>query len=93
MAAVLDNANPTILGAEQLPTRHKKAAPREGPDTRYDGVLFQTASYLSSGGVSHDAFAPDPIDEQEIYGTHSPSLCSLRAPPLNESSLVSSPRS
>ncbi|KAM4067272.1 iron-sulfur cluster assembly protein [Hirsutella rhossiliensis] len=74
-AAVLDNANPTILSAEQLPTRHSKAAPREGPDTRYDALVRQPPSYLSrpfcdashawpTAAVSH---AADPIDEQEIY--------------------------
>ncbi|EQK98925.1 hypothetical protein G6O67_007582 [Ophiocordyceps sinensis] len=77
-AALLDNANPTILSAEQLPTRQSKAATRQGPDTRYDALLLQRPSYLSGpfcdasdgwlrGGLSDRLCDADPIDEQEIY--------------------------
>ncbi|GJN75964.1 FAM96B protein [Purpureocillium lilacinum] len=73
----LDNANPTILSASQLPTRQKKAAPRKGPDTKFDDALSRPA-YLSRpfcdvdvpwarGDVGDDGFADEAIDEQEIY--------------------------
>ncbi|OAQ58319.1 hypothetical protein VFPPC_11656 [Pochonia chlamydosporia 170] len=76
--AALDNANPTILSASQLPTRQKKAAPRKGPDSKYSDVIFSKPSYLSQpcwdesaswphGDIGHDEYAPEPIDEQEIY--------------------------
>ncbi|GAO13656.1 uncharacterized protein UV8b_01718 [Ustilaginoidea virens] len=77
--ATLDNANPTILSASQLPTRQKKAAPRQGVDSRYSRALFSKPSFLSHP-FSDDATAwpgddisPDeehtaePIDEQEIF--------------------------
>ncbi|KAJ3471674.1 hypothetical protein MRS44_001773 [Fusarium solani] len=46
--ATLDNANPTILSASQLPTRQKKAEPRRGPESKYDELIFAKPSYLSS---------------------------------------------
>ena len=78
--ATLDNANPTILSASQLPTRQKKALPRRGPESRYDDVVFAKPSYLSapfcassalawsSANDGSDEFAAEAIDEQEIYG-------------------------
>lgn len=77
--AELDNANPTILSASQLPTRQKKVAPRKGPGSRYNDLIFARPSYLSRpfchqdaawprGDDWHDDFAAEPIDEQEIYG-------------------------
>lgn len=78
--AALDNANPTVLSASQLPTRQKKAAPRKGPDSKYSEVIFSKPSYLSrpfcddeaawprGGDIGDDEYAPEPIDEQEIYG-------------------------
>lgn len=77
--AALDNANPTILSASQLPTRLKKSAPRKGPDSRYSDVIFSKPSFLSlpfcdddsawpRGDIGLDEYAPEPIDEQEIYG-------------------------
>ncbi|KAI9899350.1 hypothetical protein N3K66_005811 [Trichothecium roseum] len=80
--AALDNANPTILSASQLPTRQsKKASPRAGPDSKYSDVIFARPSYLEkpfnvhngtgvlpgSGPTSNDDAGEDAIDEQEIY--------------------------
>ncbi|EKJ70191.1 hypothetical protein NXS19_013987 [Fusarium pseudograminearum] len=77
--ATLDNANPTILSASQLPTRQKKAEPRRGPESKYDDIIFAKPSYLSgpfNGPTSaawpqlndqHDEFSSEAIDEQEIY--------------------------
>ncbi|PHH87383.1 hypothetical protein CDD83_8937 [Cordyceps sp. RAO-2017] len=75
---MLDNANPTVLSASQLPTRQTKAAPRRGPDTRYDDVILSRPSYLSgpfcdaavpwpNNLPADDACPMDLIDEQEIY--------------------------
>jgi hypothetical protein len=81
MAAALDNANPTILNASQLPTRQLRTVERQGPDSKYSDLIFARPSYLSKpfcddGGAAawpeiraqNDPFAADPIDEQEIYG-------------------------
>ncbi|KAF5660818.1 FAM96B [Fusarium circinatum] len=76
--ATLDNANPTILSASQLPTRQKKAERRRGPDSKYDDIIFAKPSYLSgpfSQGPAawprmndwQDEFSSEAIDEQEIY--------------------------
>ncbi|KAF5249174.1 hypothetical protein FANTH_5440 [Fusarium anthophilum] len=76
--ATLDNANPTILSASQLPTRQKKAEPRRGPDSKYDDIIFAKPSYLSGpfgqGPAAwprmndwQDEFSSEAIDEQEIY--------------------------
>lgn len=86
--AALDNANPTILSASQLPTRLKKAVPRKGPDCKYTDVILSKPSFVSSafcdgvdatwlgGDFGDDGFAAEPIDEQEIYGTcsHEPAV-------------------
>lgn len=78
--ASLDNANPTILSASQLPTRQKKAESRKGPESRYNDLILAKPSYLSwpffgqgvsswpRGIESHDEFDDEAIDEQEIYG-------------------------
>ncbi|CAG9988384.1 unnamed protein product [Clonostachys byssicola] len=80
-AASLDNANPTILSASQLPTRQKKTAPRQGPDSKFGDLIFSKPSYFSQPlsvddlkAISwpklnsyEDDFENDPIDEQEIY--------------------------
>lgn len=74
----LDNANPTVLSASQLPTRHKAPGPRNGPDTRYDGLVLAPPPYLCRPwtGRRLAAWPPivdqghctaDPIDEQEVY--------------------------
>lgn len=46
--AELDNANPTILSAEQLPSRNTRAAPRKGPDSKYADIIFSKPSYLEA---------------------------------------------
>lgn len=80
--ATLDNANPTILSASQLPTRQKgRVAPRRGPDSVYalpflDKLSLQAAwapedeasSAEGSDSEGGEDLAPDAIDEQEIYG-------------------------
>lgn len=52
--AALDNANPTVLNASELPTRKRKIVPRRGPDSKYTEVIFARPSYLSSPFCSDD---------------------------------------
>ncbi|KAH7313526.1 FAM96B-like protein [Stachybotrys elegans] len=77
-AATLDNANPTILSASQLPTRQKILGPRKGPESKYSDLIFSKPSYLSRPFCDEESFWPEdgnasddsgaePIDEQEIY--------------------------
>ncbi|KAL9947396.1 Mitotic spindle-associated MMXD complex subunit MIP18 [Verticillium nonalfalfae] len=76
----VDNANPTILTAAQLPTRQsKKNLARKGPDNKYDGIILAKPDFLShpfcdaDDFLWHDKddanedFTQEPIDEQEIY--------------------------
>lgn len=87
--ATLDNANPTILSASQLPTRGKRTVARHGPESKYSHVILEKPSYLTSpfcfdsedsdsdnswGGAGGIDDQADPIDEQEIYGGCSPPL-------------------
>ncbi|PTB40752.1 uncharacterized protein TrAFT101_005917 [Trichoderma asperellum] len=53
-AAALDNANPVILSASQLPTRHKRSAPRKGPDCRYSDLILSRPSYMSRPFLQDD---------------------------------------
>ena len=77
--AALDNANPTILSASELPTRKKRVAISKGPETKYTDLIFPTPSSLSrfypgDAGLEpgnddgEQSFGPEAIDEQEIYG-------------------------
>ncbi|ORY57170.1 FAM96B protein [Pseudomassariella vexata] len=74
----MDNANPTILTAAQLPTRQSKAtkAVVQGPVSQLSELIMRKPKYLSEPfcDVSwHDIrekdndFTEEPIDEQEIY--------------------------
>ncbi|KAF4442553.1 FAM96B [Fusarium albosuccineum] len=102
--AALDNANPTILSASQLPTRQKKADPRRGPESKYDDLIFARPSYLSGpfyrqgtatwprGGDWQDEFASEAIDEQEIYDPEHPvSLGQLSVINLSDIHITPSP--
>ncbi|KAK0391625.1 hypothetical protein NLU13_1125 [Sarocladium strictum] len=80
--AELDNANPTILSASQLPTREVKAAPRNGPDAKFNSAIFSKPSYLAQPfyveGLSwgqdpaEEDLSVEAIDEQEIYDLIAP---------------------
>jgi hypothetical protein len=51
----IQNANPTILTAAQLPTREAtRQARRKGPDTRYNDAIFAKPGYFSSPLNGHD---------------------------------------
>ncbi|KAM0288024.1 hypothetical protein ACHAQH_000092 [Verticillium albo-atrum] len=76
----VDNANPTILTAAQLPTRQsKKIGIRKGPDNKYDDIILAKPDFLSrpfsdggdflwpGGEDVNEEFTQEPIDEQEIY--------------------------
>ena len=85
----MQNSNPTILNAADLPTR-QRSLPSCKTDP-YDGVIFANAwssnsslSEPAAGGclipsesASDDDLLEEPIDEQEIYGmsSHTVRLC------------------
>jgi cytosolic iron-sulfur assembly component 2 len=51
----IQNANPTILTAAQLPTREtKRRIRRNGPDTRYNDAIFAKPAYFSSPLEGYD---------------------------------------
>ncbi|PGH18509.1 hypothetical protein AJ80_04479 [Polytolypa hystricis UAMH7299] len=76
----IQNSNPTILDAEDLPTRHRPA-PAHKPSLRENGIFATIlphsalvdrsfcTDYLSSSGSESggDDLMEEPIDEQEIY--------------------------
>ena len=78
----LDNANPTILSESQLPSRgRKRDVVRNGPESKYNDILFSEQPWLWDLSNSTTAWSSDessdsdggeladePIDEQEIYG-------------------------
>ncbi|KAK3990843.1 hypothetical protein QBC44DRAFT_58273 [Cladorrhinum sp. PSN332] len=70
----IQNANPTILNVSQLPSRHSKAvAPRSGPDSAFDSVLYPKQPWLSSFSSSDEEDEDaSPIDEQDIFDLISP---------------------
>ena len=86
-AGVLENANPTILAAAQLPSRQRRRGTRhDALQAKYDGLLRVTdipaASFYpgtdssdsgsENGEVEVDGdLMEEPIDEQEIYGKQS----------------------
>ncbi|RDA88369.1 hypothetical protein CP532_5567 [Ophiocordyceps camponoti-leonardi (nom. inval.)] len=100
----LENANPTVLSASQLPTRHKVPAPRRGPDTRYDDLVFAAPPYLCRPWSRHspvwppstaahdDSSVAEPIDEQEVYDPEHPvSLGQLSVINLSDISISPAP--
>ncbi|AEO70502.1 c56c14d6-0dc0-4ff1-96bc-f1d02cedc0c2 [Thermothielavioides terrestris] len=67
----LDNANPTILSVSQLPRRSRKgAAPRQGPDSKCDSIVYPKHAWPYGSGLSSDEeddYREEPMDEQDIY--------------------------
>ena len=80
--AEMQNSNPTILNAADLPSRLRPAA--TGKAGTYGGGIFTqslsnasdfftTSPLSSSESESEDDLMEEPIDEQEIYGETTPS--------------------
>lgn len=71
--AEIQNSNPTILNAADLPTRLRPTATRK---SEYSGGIFTSALPLApvdfesapSSDSDDDNLLEEPIDEQEIYG-------------------------
>lgn len=87
----LQNANPTIINASELPTRRgekrRKTVHRTGHDnTTIDSDLHWDApleghglfGVLRDGHEHDDDDGGDPIDEQEIFGMHYFKICLAR---------------
>jgi len=70
--AEMQNSNPTILNAADLPTRSRSAV----KSTDYGNGIFAAVpnptDFLSSDSEDDDDLLEEPIDEQEIYGEISP---------------------
>jgi hypothetical protein len=75
----MDNANPTVLNLNDLPTRRGKegASKQKVPGSEIQELLEMKSRYMiqdsdlsdpESGLESDEDAAIDPIDEQEIYG-------------------------
>lgn len=74
--AEIQNSNPTILNAADLPTRLRPAT--TGKSGTGSGIFtqslsntsdfFSTSPLSSSESESEDELMEEPIDEQEIYG-------------------------
>lgn len=78
----MDNANPTILNATDLPTRRRRSLASAA--TVKESTIYSLLEMKSSSLVDHyeesdpeieseDDATIEPIDEQEIYGT--PTSC------------------
>ncbi|ODM19883.1 hypothetical protein SI65_04869 [Aspergillus cristatus] len=79
MASEIQNSNPTILNAADLPTRLRPTAPRKSgaygagiftsalPSAANPNDPFSSSLYSSETSDSEDELMEEPIDEQEIY--------------------------
>ena len=80
MASEVQNSNPTILNAADLPSRLRPTAPTK-PGIHATGIFssarpsvanqedpFSSSPDLSEPSDSEDELMEEPIDEQEIYG-------------------------
>lgn len=71
-----DNASPTILNPNQLPTRRRQEATDldDGPGKEIAELLKPRVGYVIEDEELSDPESQsdevDPIDEQEIYGEH-----------------------
>lgn len=80
MTAEVQNSNPTILNAADLPTRLRPAAPSKSgtygssiftstlPIVADSADPFSSSSPSSEASDSEGELMEEPIDEQEIYG-------------------------
>lgn len=80
MASEMQNSNPTILNAADLPTRLRPSTPRKSgaygtgfftsalPSVTNPSDPFASSPYSSEASDSEDELMEEPIDEQEIYG-------------------------
>ena len=79
MDGELQNANPTVLNAAELPSRRRNKTVKRGPEYRFDDILSMknvAKAWRPPKGFSpwpvdeddEDDLTEEPIDEQEIYG-------------------------
>ncbi|KAK0630160.1 hypothetical protein B0T17DRAFT_486228 [Bombardia bombarda] len=60
----LDNANPTIFDVSQLPSRsQKKRSVRQGPDSKYDSILFPKHAWPWAGSKTTSTWPSDEEDD------------------------------
>lgn len=71
--AEVQNSNPTILNAADLPTRSRPTAKSGDYGSGIFAAVPNPADFLSSDSEQDDDdLLEEPIDEQEIYGQASP---------------------
>ncbi|KAJ4297276.1 hypothetical protein N0V88_004194 [Collariella sp. IMI 366227] len=67
----LENANPTILNASQLPSRTRNGTvARNGPDSKCDSIVYPKHAWpygSSSSSDEDEDCAEEPMDQQDIY--------------------------
>lgn len=64
----IQNSNPTILDAADLPTRLRPTAHKAGDYGLFTSAVPLPADFESASSDSDDDLLEEPIDEQEIYG-------------------------
>lgn len=67
----VQNSNPTILNAADLPTRSRPTKKSTNHETGIFAAVPNPADFLSSDSEDDDLLE-EPIDEQEIFGMHLP---------------------
>lgn len=66
----VQNSNPTILDAADLPTRLRPSTQKSADQGLFTSALPLPADFDSASSDSDDDnLLEEPIDEQEIYGT------------------------
>lgn len=67
--AEVQNSNPTILSAADLPTRSRSSEKKQGDhELGIFAAVPQSTDFLSSDSEGDEDLLEEPIDEQEIYG-------------------------
>jgi len=88
MQKPIENENPTILNVSQLPSRaQKRSTARVGSDSKYDAIVLSSPYWSNAssddGHETREEAADDALDEQEIYGEHTPTPCQPTRPSLS----------
>jgi hypothetical protein len=70
----LDNANPIILSASELPSHRQRRTKKKASSKQYvvrdllTGPSYASDPFMAESDTDSDDSNVEPIDEQEIYG-------------------------
>jgi hypothetical protein len=70
----LDNANPIILSASELPSHRQRRTKKEASSKQHvvrdllTGPSYASDPFMADSDTDSDDSNVEPIDEQEIYG-------------------------